>query len=338
MQFSSEELSKPISDELPCGEDLEYDPAFQQMETLMQSSGEREVGGEVIPASGPDWKGVAQQAKDLFGRTRDLRVFVNAAMAGLNTVGLTQFHEVMVALNNCMEEYWEALHPVLDESDDFDPMMRMNILQNLSDYDNVRQGLEHSPLVELKGVGKFSFHDIELAEGRDQADEGEEVVDAAVIRGAFTDADPGLISDLADAITGSIDELQRTLDIWAEKTDNYESPELDVTAGVLTEILKAVSTYSPTVAEAAGEVDAEGDAAAAPGVASGAINNRGDVIKAIDRICEFYTANEPSSPVPILLRRAQGLVSKSFFEILEDIVPESLPQAHVVGGKQNPTQ
>jgi type VI secretion system protein ImpA len=56
------------------------------------------------------------------------------------------------------------------------------------------------------------------------------------------------------------------------------------------------------------------------------------VIQAIDRICEYYTANEPSSPVPLLLRRAQGLVAKSFYEILEDMIPDSVAQAQIIGG------
>jgi type VI secretion system protein ImpA len=68
---------------------------------------------------------------------------------------------------------------------------------------------------------------------------------------------------------------------------------------------------------------------------SGAINTRNDVVTAIDRICEYYTAQEPSSPVPILLRRAQRLVSKSFEEILEDMLPESVAKAKVFSGKSD---
>ena len=79
----------------------------------------------------------------------------------------------------------------------------------------------------------------------------------------------------------------------------------------------------PAPAAAAGEIVAGEDAAEAVGTspsrpASGAINSRNDVIQAIDRICDYYAMHEPSSPVPLLLRRAQGMVAKSFYEILED--------------------
>jgi type VI secretion system protein ImpA len=66
---------------------------------------------------------------------------------------------------------------------------------------------------------------------------------------------------------------------------------------------------------------------------SGAIRSRADVVRVLDNICEYYTANEPSSPIPLLLRRAQRLVEKSFMEILADIVPDSVNQARIVSGK-----
>ena len=36
----SEELLKPISDEFPCGEDLSYDPGFQELEALSRGKEE----------------------------------------------------------------------------------------------------------------------------------------------------------------------------------------------------------------------------------------------------------------------------------------------------------
>ena len=99
-----------------------------------------------------------------------------------------------------------------------------------------------------------------------------------------------------------------------------------------------VDTYLPVAASdvSDGNVDENaGSSASKPvsGAISGVINNRNDVIRAIDRICEYYAAHEPSSPVPLLLRRAQRLVAKSFYEILEDMVPDSMAQARIISGK-----
>jgi type VI secretion system protein ImpA len=67
MRLTAKELIQPISDDLPCGENLEYDPNFQQMEAMLQSKSEQEFGDTVIAGSGPDWKGVGKQATDCRG-------------------------------------------------------------------------------------------------------------------------------------------------------------------------------------------------------------------------------------------------------------------------------
>ena len=56
------------------------------------------------------------------------------------------------------------------------------------------------------------------------------------------------------------------------------------------------------------------------------------MLRALDKICEYYDRNEPASPVPLILRRAQKLVMLSFYEILEDIAPDSISQAELVLG------
>ena len=52
----------------------------------------------------------------------------------------------------------------------------------------------------------------------------------------------------------------------------------------------------------------------------------------LDRICEYYSLAEPSSPVPLMLRRAQRLAAMSFIEIIEDLSPEALTSVHNVTG------
>jgi type VI secretion system protein ImpA len=58
------------------------------------------------------------------------------------------------------------------------------------------------------------------------------------------------------------------------------------------------------------------------------------VVQAIDRICQYYSRKEPSSPVPLLLRRAQRLVDKDFMAIIEDIAVDALPQVRSVTGQK----
>lgn len=342
MQLSAEQLSQPISEDSPCGEDLEYDPVFQEMEVMMQTTEEQEFGDTIIPGTGPDWKGVAEQVQNLNERTRDLRVLTCGALADLSLKGLKVFNESLESLNACIETFWDTIYPELDVEDNNDATMRLNALQILNDYQMVSYGLERAPLLEVKGLGSFSLRDIELAEGKTSPVGDEQVQDIGLIQGAFGNADAEVIGTLSGSVRGSITQLKRTIELWDSLATDAPSLNFDEILKVLGEIRQAVEKYAPQAAAAAAEEDievgeespAEGAPSPARGVSmSGSINSRTDVINMIDKICDYYASHEPSSPIPLLLRRAQRLVPKTFVEILEDIAPDGIAQAKVVSGE-----
>ncbi len=334
MRLSAKELTRPVSEDQPCGEDLEYDAVFQQMEAMLQTKSEQEFGDTVIPGTGPDWKGVGEQTVDLLKRTRDLRVLSYAAISQLHTDGLAAFRDGLEALNGCLETFWDEIYPQLDADDNNDATMRFNTLQILNDRQFVCEGLVRSPLVVLKGIGGFSLRDIELAEGKTKAADGEEVQDIAIIQGAFSDTSPEELTALGTALGGSMEQLNRTTELWSKLAPDAAALDVDETLKTIKNIRHAMGIYAPVaVAAVAGEELAEDGGTAPSAAASSVIKDRNDVIRAIDRICEYYTTNEPSSPVPLLLRRAQRLVAKSFYEILEDMVPDSMAQARIISGK-----
>src|SRR5690606_12113937 len=90
-QFDTDSLLAPISDDAPCGENLEYDPAFGELERAAQGTPERVMGDEVKPAEPPDWNDVLDKSLALFARTKDLRVAVYVLQAALRTRGLPAF-------------------------------------------------------------------------------------------------------------------------------------------------------------------------------------------------------------------------------------------------------
>ena len=347
MKLSAEQLKQPVSADSPSGDDLEYDPVFQEMEVMMETTAEQEFGDTVIPGSGPDWKGVDSQVDDLNNRTRDLRVLTCGALADLSLKGLKTFSESLESLNVCIETFWDNIHPQLDVDDNNDATMRFNALQIFNDFEIVNFGLERAPLLEVRGLGAFSLRDIELAEGKTTPVGDEEVQDIGLIRGAFGDADPEVIVSLNEGVRESIKQLKRTIELWDKLATNAPGLNFDEVLKVLGEIRDSVNKYAPqAVAEleegSEGEGIDEGEMGSEAGAGqsvskaaslSGSINNHTDVIKAIDKICEFYSSQEPSSPVPLLLRRAQRLVSKSFIEIMNDMAPDGVHQVEVISGE-----
>lgn len=71
---------------------------------------------------------------------------------------------------------------------------------------------------------------------------------------------------------------------------------------------------------------------------SGAIASNQDVQKALDMILTYYDRNEPSSPVPLLIKRAKRLVGKSFVDIIQDLSPDAMSQVQMFSGEEYPSE
>jgi type VI secretion system protein ImpA len=68
--------------------------------------------------------------------------------------------------------------------------------------------------------------------------------------------------------------------------------------------------------------------AAVPGI----IASRDDVVRALDRVLDYYRAHEPSSPVPLLVQRAKRLVPLSFLDAMRELAPAGLKELQAVAG------
>lgn len=68
------------------------------------------------------------------------------------------------------------------------------------------------------------------------------------------------------------------------------------------------------------------------------LRTRQEAILALDKICEYFERFEPSSPLPLLLKRARRLSTKSFMEIIRDISPDGLQQVESLGGTSDDSE
>ena len=81
-----------------------------------------------------------------------------------------------------------------------------------------------------------------------------------------------------------------------------------------------------------GTAEAGGTGTGAARPIAGEIGSREDVIRVLDKICDYYARHEPSSPLPILLQRAKRLVSKTFVEIIRDLAPGGASEVETLAG------
>jgi len=55
-------------------------------------------------------------------------------------------------------------------------------------------------------------------------------------------------------------------------------------------------------------------------------------VAALDRIMAYYARQEPSSPIPLLLKRVRRLVGADFLTIMNDIVPQGTDTVRSLAG------
>ncbi len=237
-----------------------------------------------------------------------------------------------------LTDHWDAVHPRMIIDDEEDPDYRTNALAQLSGA-AVITGLANAPLVSSRAVGKFSLRDYRIASGEISLTAGstETAPEMGHIAAAFMDVEIDEIQTAAAATEEIITNIASIEALVDEKITTGQvldwlllKKELGDIKNIYAEQLTRRGVGVPGAEENA---DAEGGGAApqAP-VVSGAIGSREDVVRQIEKICEYYQNNEPSSPVPLILNRAKRLVTMDFMSIMRDISPESVKQLESLGG------
>ncbi len=343
-----EALLSDIAADTPCGEDLEYDPLFAEMEKLAQETPERQYGDTIIPAEPPDWRDVKKAALSLLERTRDLRVAVYLARALLQSDGFPGFAEGLALVEGLIERFWDHVYPQLDPEDDNDPTLRINTIVALCDPETTLPALRETPLVNSRSLGRFSLRDVQIVTGAltpVAINEEVELPTQAKIDGAFQETGLENLQAIALAVTDAMGRVERIEAVLTDLVGVTQAPDMSDLTEVLKEVRqvlteqlqrRGVSSAGETEGQAESEDGAtSGAAAMGQRLVVGDIASREDVIRMLDKICDYFSRYEPSSPVPFLLKRAKNLVTKDFMEIMLDLAPGGTEQANLIFGLQS---
>ncbi len=342
-------FTTPLTDGDPSGPNLEYDPDFMALERASQARPEQVIGDSVKPGQEPDWRDVTERAEALMDRTRDLRIAVALTHAWLRTRGLEGLAAGLGVIKGLLEGQWDSVHPRLDADDDDDPTLRVNSLLSLASADGLLKALREVPLVSSKTLGRFNLRDIRIASGKQAASGTADPPKPIQIDAAFRDADLAELQASAAQIALALDTLAAVDALLVDKVGS-QAPELKPLVLDLTEIKHIIATQLAArgvgAASADGAVDAaNGAGASATGGAAdrtvagrGEIESREDVVRQLDRLCEYYSRHEPSSPIPMLLRRAKRLVSKDFMAIIRDLTPAGIAEAELLSGAEQASE
>ncbi|MDR1362755.1 MAG: type VI secretion system ImpA family N-terminal domain-containing protein [Spirochaetaceae bacterium] len=335
-----DELSKPLADGGPAGQNIEYDPLYLEMDELAESVPDSYMGDSKIAGRGPDWKTLRKNCLELWTRTRDLRIAVYLTITEAVTGGLQGFTEALRLPLFLVKELWDDFYPALDPADGNDPLERLNILSMLSPP----PGSVNDPVMfiprfrETRLIPSLRYTLRDLLISLNEIEAPADTVDVKLLRAEFAGAPAAeietlsalakeakaLILELCDTINaktsmGSLDmsALNREIDHLIKFYDSYKTD--DNKAG------------ENAAAENAPDADSAGLKRQFAGFPSQAAS-RAEALLFLKKGAEYFQTQEPNSPIPLLVNRALRFSTMNFIDLIEDIMPDALPRGRDILG------
>ena len=316
-------LLTPLDDAAPAGADpAASDPLFQAVAQAARGQIDYQFDGkdEVAVYRPPNWVDVKRQALECLGRCRDVRLAIILVRALTAETGPTGLAQGLGFLERLLATFWDTAHPAPDPSES-DPgeryFTRINALKLLAQTDGLPREILAAPLVEARGLGRFSLRQVQLAQGKGVPGPGESRPEPAMIQAAL-EQDPGLASKRADAARARAASQALGAQLRAELgTAAPDLAPLDALLGELARVLGAGPEAPPQGAPAT---------ATATSAAAVRLATRGEVLAALDGILAFYRDNDPASPIPLFITRIRRLVPMSFPDLLRELAPSGLAE------------
>lgn len=335
----AQRLLDTISPDTPCGDDLEYDAVFLELERAAQGQPERQMGDAVLPAAPPEWRQVRDLSVELFKRSKDLRIANYFLQSAIALQGLPGLVHGLQLIRQLLAQYWDDLHPKLDAEDDNDPTFRINALAGLN-AEPVIHLLWGMPLISSRAFGSVSLRAALNAAGLQRF--ASESLSSEQLGAAFQDCEGEQLEACRAALNdahGTLLTIEREVN---ERVGSTRGADLGAIKQLLRHAVQILAEHAPQpgvaspVAAAGARVDAAMSTppVAAPPRIAGEVGNRDDVLRSLDRILSYYARHEPSSPVPVLLSRAKSLVSADFATIVRNLIPDGFSQFEKLRGPE----
>lgn len=320
------------------GADLEYDADFLELSKEVAGGEESQYGEHVYAPAPIDWFVVESLCLKLFQRTQDLRVGVCLARAWLERGGLIGFVDGMQLLLFLLRERWSTVHPQLLAEEQFDPLARINALAELAVPSTVIATLRSQSLARTEAGEVLRCADLALIASGKESDERDECLarlgrlvepqcSTELMRSLGTlNRLKSLLSDIGQSLdisTGlcAVSPLQPLVQLLQQWIQVVEGRLRNTSAQAVINLPSSVNakvTSNPPLMQ----------------VQVGECRSREDVVRALEAIEEYYHRHEPSSPIPMLLRRVRRLTSMGFMEIIAELAPNSVNDMRVLGGTQ----
>jgi len=331
------EFLEPVTREQPCGADLEYDPEFVVLLAKAAPKAEAQYGDFVSAPEAVNWTDLERDCRRLLLRTRDIRILALLLRCRTRLADAAGLRDGLSILARALGKWPDLVHPQLIVDGESDPAMRANALAALTDPQGLMQDVRELAITG-NGALRLQMRDVERSLGVPRP------LDALApdsVRQQLHELrqqhSPTLTAlDEAAALVGAIEN-------WAMAHLADDPPDLKPLRKLLGMIAETAAPTAPDTPAVVtlppqdvhcevGEHEADGDfssGTASPGPSPmDRPLNRDTALTNIRTARQWFEANEPSSPVGLLLKQAEKLTGKRFHEVFQAI-PADLVQRWV---------
>jgi len=349
-------LINPISDENPCGPDLDETADNDYLNFMATAEGlvptsflveDEDSSGKILKKpfwersdghANIDFSSQLTAAGPLIARTRDLRLITLLAKFSLLDKDLLGFQHCLEAIAALLGKYWDELHPRGVEGD-FG--LRLAVLGTLDDHDPVILPLRYYPLLEHKNLGTISYRTYLAAAGRSA---GTDKIDLVLEKALMQDADLGGLIRVRDALDRMKEALAQIRSACDERlgAGTFTLEALPRLIEEIRSVLERVITARDSAAASVSNVPplsvvqnrvAAGFEGAPPASAMSLVSTE-DAANALAAAIEYFSRSEPSNPALLLARQAKTLIGKSFLEAMQLLLPSQIQNAAVRIGSE----
>lgn len=290
-----DELLAEIDPENPAGPDLRTQVADEEFLKLQAQI--------MADEEDKDWPELKTLAVAVLKRSKDLEAAIHLVRALTHTDSLPGLRDGFALVRGLLERYWDTYHPRNRPP--------LAFLPDLGARETLLRSLRKAVILRSDLHGEFGLNDIvdpDNVAARETAEE-------------YRTNRPEDLEELVNGVSGAVEEIESLHKLLEEK----ELRPADAKLGELASRLKELHVI--LAPEARGEVPGAGPAAPA-----GVVASRQDAIRILKDVIGFFAEKEPSSPVPLLLRRAIRLVDKDFEAIVGDLAPGGLAEVKKIKG------
>jgi type VI secretion system protein ImpA len=321
-------LLEPIEGDEPAGPDLRYEPVYDEIkrareeedDTMPQGEWKRELKVADFPLV------VKLATEVLSDRSKDLQIAAWLTEAWTREEGFAGLDRGLVLLRRLMEEFWDGLHPGIDEDGDLE--FRAVPLEWLGRY--LQPSVEHVPITS-SGLGYLHYRESRTVPTESQAESDKDKAKArneAIESGKVTpeEFEEGVQSSGKEFYRGVVARIESAQENLSALEDFCDERFGDVTPNLiplrdhLEELHRLTGQYlavkleedpDPVVMEeepasAEGEEAAPSAEVGAPGGTREAlteISSAADASRAAAEAARFLRRKRPADPSPYLMLR-----------------------------------